>query len=350
MISMRYARNLAEGFGLVWNAGERPGRGLYESAVDALDGGHPLSGASDEHARSSSCSGAVLLLATAALAARIATRLRSNPRSCTASAFALVAFNYALVFWTLRGMEAGLALPDALVTGPSRSRCGPKTKAAAVLPSPRLVVSHARPGGPTAATSPSSISSSSAHVAWTIRAAPGSSELSRRSRCRWRRRSGRSSRSAPWYYGDPWPNTYYLKLGGVTLLTRLRRECRRWRSSASATCCRSCLRRCSCPRARMAGCPTSRRAPRRAGRRPGDVFRLRRRRRATPGSHGLHEPLSHDDCSAARAFLAAAGSSSSSSPRARTSAQFRFAALLLMTLAARLMLEIGLHAANAAWR
>jgi hypothetical protein len=26
-----------------------------------------------------------------------------------------------------------------------------------------------------------------------------------------------------WYYGDPWPNTFYLKLEGVTLLDRLRR-------------------------------------------------------------------------------------------------------------------------------
>ena len=52
-------------------------------------------------------SGAVLLLATAAVAARIAERVFRSAAVGTAT-FALVAFNYALVFWTLRGMEVGL--------------------------------------------------------------------------------------------------------------------------------------------------------------------------------------------------------------------------------------------------
>src|SRR5262245_15166709 len=107
MISMRFARNLAEGHGLVWNAGERvegytnPLWTLWMTAIHAA-------GASDERASLVvMISGALILLTTALIAARIAARIFESSEIATA-AFALVAFNYALSFWTLRGMEVGL--------------------------------------------------------------------------------------------------------------------------------------------------------------------------------------------------------------------------------------------------
>src|SRR5262245_58280998 len=79
MISMRYARNLAEGSGLVWNPGERvegitnPLWTLWMAAVHAA-------GACDEHASLVvMLSGVVLLVATALVAARIALRITDSP-------------------------------------------------------------------------------------------------------------------------------------------------------------------------------------------------------------------------------------------------------------------------------
>jgi hypothetical protein len=120
MISMRYARNLAAGAGLVWNAGETPVEGytnflwtLWMAAIHLL--GLPESKVS----LAMMLTGVAILIGNALLVERICRRVTS---AATAGAAPLVAmavtlFYYPLVFWTLRGMEVGaVALVfDALI-------------------------------------------------------------------------------------------------------------------------------------------------------------------------------------------------------------------------------------------
>jgi hypothetical protein len=109
MISMRYAKHLAQGHGLVWNIGDAPIEGftnlgwtLYLAALHLL----PLP--------ASKISLAVMLTSAAVLSAnifivwKIAAALLPESKHAPALAALVTAFYFPLVFWTLRGMEVGL--------------------------------------------------------------------------------------------------------------------------------------------------------------------------------------------------------------------------------------------------
>jgi hypothetical protein len=217
MLSMRYSRNLAEGNGLVWNPGERvegytnPLWTLWMAVTHAT-------GVSDAHpSLVVMLTGAALLLATATVSAWIAARLFQSSH-VTLATFAMVAFNYALVFWTLRGMEVGLlavlmtlalglmlsvetrAKAQRSITAPLLWLCltlalAEATRRDAFIPQLILLpyVAWAMPGRPRIIT----LSAITITLAATLGAQMGFSTS---------------------YYGDPWPNTYYLKLEGVTLV------------------------------------------------------------------------------------------------------------------------------------
>jgi hypothetical protein len=251
MISMRFARNLAEGYGLVWNPGDRvegftnPLWTLWMAAIH-------LAGVSDEHASLVvMVSGALLLLATAAVAARIAERAFQSSEVAVAT-FALVAFNYALVFWTLRGMEVGLlALLMTLALGLTLSV---EASAEANLPPEggshrRDIKPHRRDitrgfrlqaevapylaplfwlclvlalGETTRRDAAVIHLTVMAYLAWSMTGHARIVVLAALAATMVAALGAQLAFSA-WYYGDPWPNTYYLKLEGVTLLDRLRR-------------------------------------------------------------------------------------------------------------------------------
>jgi hypothetical protein len=109
MVSMRYARNMADGHGLVWNAGETPVEGytnllwtLWMSVVHAV--GISPAWTSLVVAASS----IPLLIAVAWIAGRIAGRLAEDSSGRPAvMALALVSLYYPLIFWALRGSEIG---------------------------------------------------------------------------------------------------------------------------------------------------------------------------------------------------------------------------------------------------
>jgi len=110
MISMRYARHLVEGLGLVWNPGEPPVEGftnplwtLVMAAVHLL----PL----PPHRLTLVVQGigAGILVALLVVVHRMAARLvppQASPLPLIA--MALVAFYWPLAYWTLEGMEVGL--------------------------------------------------------------------------------------------------------------------------------------------------------------------------------------------------------------------------------------------------
>jgi hypothetical protein len=120
MISMRYARNLANGAGLVWNAGEAPVEGytnfLWTLWMAAI---HSLALPPSKVSLAMMLTGVTILIGNGLLVERIcrvvtgATAAGWAPLAATAA----VLFHYPLVFWTLRGMEVGVValLLDALI-------------------------------------------------------------------------------------------------------------------------------------------------------------------------------------------------------------------------------------------
>ncbi len=107
MISMRYARNLAEGHGLVWNVGEEPIEGFTNLLwVLWMSVGHLLGLSEAKISLFIMLTGVCILLANGFVVAKIARRLSDAPWVPLA-VLAATLFDYPLVFWTLRGMEVG---------------------------------------------------------------------------------------------------------------------------------------------------------------------------------------------------------------------------------------------------
>lgn len=107
MISMRYARHLADGHGLVWNIGEPPIEGFTNLLwVLWMALAHKLGLSESKISLFIMLTGVAILLTTGLVASRIAKKLSSSPW-VPIVALAGTLFCYPLVFWTLRGMEVG---------------------------------------------------------------------------------------------------------------------------------------------------------------------------------------------------------------------------------------------------
>jgi peptidoglycan/LPS O-acetylase OafA/YrhL len=107
MISMRYARHLADGHGLVWNIGEPPIEGFTNLLwVLWMAAAHKLGLSESKISLFIMLSGVAILMTTGMLASRIAKKMSSAPW-VPLVALAATLFCYPLVFWTLRGMEVG---------------------------------------------------------------------------------------------------------------------------------------------------------------------------------------------------------------------------------------------------
>ena len=217
MVSMRYARNLAAGDGLVWNPGEVPVEGFTNPLWTLWMALLHLAGLPEEKVGLLvALTGAALLLVQLALIRRVASAV-SEPSGTTAdAAVILLALFYPMAFWSLRGMEVG-ALSCAVVGAVllalrlrERWTTGRAASLAALLAAiPLIRMDGALPAAIVAAFA----------VAW---AEPGR-----------RRRAAlvlggaivaslalqTAARLA--YYGDLLPNTYYLKMTGVPLAERL---------------------------------------------------------------------------------------------------------------------------------
>ena len=219
MISMRYSQNLAHGHGLKWNTTGSPVEGftnllwtLWMAFVHFLPG--------DDSKRSLyiSATGVLILMANVLVARAIARRLvPDSPRVALFSCW-LVALYYPVLYWTLRGMEVGaLALATALaVLLALRLADRPSARDQVLLAIVLVMAILIR----TDAIIPATLI-----VAWLI----------------WRARPDRrrltvllngSALAAGLviqlavsriYYGDWLPNTYYLKVTGIPLSTKLHR-------------------------------------------------------------------------------------------------------------------------------
>jgi hypothetical protein len=109
MISMRYARNLAQGHGLLWNIGQPPVEGytnfLWTLWMATL---HLLPLRESKISLLVLVSGAVILIANLVVVYRVAERVAPDARRVPTLAAWFTALYYPLIYWTLRGMEVGV--------------------------------------------------------------------------------------------------------------------------------------------------------------------------------------------------------------------------------------------------
>jgi hypothetical protein len=109
MISMRYAQQLADGNGLVWNAGQAPVEGYTNFLWTMWMAVLHLTGLPDKYvAVAVSLSTIPILLAILFLVRRVAEQVRPGDRFVSLASLWLTVTFYPLAYWTLRGMEVGL--------------------------------------------------------------------------------------------------------------------------------------------------------------------------------------------------------------------------------------------------
>ncbi len=114
MISMRYARYLASGDGLVWNLGDPPIEGFSNLGYTLLMAPGFLFGNTLFSRYLPICITIAGFVASTLLTAALTRQI--CPRSITAplAAGAMVALDFGLVFWTARGMEVSLVIAAIL--------------------------------------------------------------------------------------------------------------------------------------------------------------------------------------------------------------------------------------------
>ena len=219
MVSMRYARNLADGGGLVWNVGEERVEGytnlLWTLWMALL---HLVGVPEPKVALAVAATGVALLFATVLGTRAVVDAVGATRPTTAVVAMALVAGFYPLVYWTLRGLEVGLvaALLVLAIALCLRLRASPGgatlaalaallvaavlTRTDAAVPCV-LVAAYAFAVSPPSARRRTAVVLGGAILGTAI-----AHTLFRLA-----------------YYGEPLPNTYYLKLGGIDLGTRLER-------------------------------------------------------------------------------------------------------------------------------
>jgi arabinofuranosyltransferase len=218
MISMRYARNLAHGAGLAWNAGQQPVEGytnfLWTVWMSALH----LTGVSDAKASLLvMISGAVILVANLLVVRAVAETVAPGRRGAALVAMAATAAYYPLAYWTLRGMEVGLIalMCSAMALYALRLEREFDTRtlaklaavfAAGVLTRDDVVVPCAVVTAFVVIRCAGHRRAAVAVLGGSLAAAIGAHEAYRLA-----------------YYGSALPNTYELKLGGIPIGSRLSR-------------------------------------------------------------------------------------------------------------------------------
>jgi hypothetical protein len=109
MISMRYAKHLAQGHGLVWNIGEKPVEGFTNFGWTLLMGlVHLFPIPAAKISAAIMFISLTILLINIIVVHKIAEVLLPDSKYAPTLAALITAFYFPLVFWSLRGMEVGL--------------------------------------------------------------------------------------------------------------------------------------------------------------------------------------------------------------------------------------------------
>jgi hypothetical protein len=218
MISMRYARNLADGYGLRWNPGEPAVEGYSNLLWTLVMAGLHLLRLPDRWAALPvAITGIAILAGSIWMAARIADALVEE-RGSRAGVYAavLTATCYPVVFWTLRGMEVGLLALFTLLLVRATIDRGMRVSrrcAVAVLATAGLVLARDDGIVLVIAVCAAGVFAADRETRRVVSASVTALAVSTAAHLLWRRS----------YYGGWVPNTYYLKLTGAPLADRLSR-------------------------------------------------------------------------------------------------------------------------------
>jgi membrane protein YdbS with pleckstrin-like domain len=214
MISMQYAKNLAHGAGLVWNAGGDRVEGFSNPLwVFYMAFWHLFPIPSNEISLPIQISGAVLLFGNLIVVKKIADELMEGVLAPLLAVF-LTAFYFHLNNWSLQGMEVS-ALVLLLSAATLLALRSFKAKRFSVWPYALLTIGtlvRVDMVVPmvvlTAFLAWKDPARRKQHLSWglgLLAASVAMQTIARR-----------------WYYGDWLPNTYYLKVVGVPLIDRLK--------------------------------------------------------------------------------------------------------------------------------
>ncbi len=216
MISMQYARNLAGGYGLVWNAGDIPVEGisnplwtiymaifhLFPIPINWM--GLPIK-----------ITGAILLIANLFIIKKIVEHLTAPGSIVPLAAVILVAFYYPLNVWSLHGLEVGLLILITSAAVLMVIRCLQRGKfsiwlyillGVGTLVRIDMLALGLATWGFLVFFDPINRRK---HLIWGIFILAGF--MVGQTFLRWL------------YYGDILPNTYYLKMTGISPLLRIKR-------------------------------------------------------------------------------------------------------------------------------
>jgi hypothetical protein len=216
MISMRYARNLAHGYGLVWNAGTQPVEGytnplwvLYMAAIHLL----PL--APSKTSLLIQLTAAVLLAINLFFVREMALSVSNGSRPVALAAILLTASYLPINNWSLQGMEVSVLVLIVSVCvclalrsiHDGRFRASPYVLlAVSTLVRPDMVVPL---GGLVLFHIVTDSANRWRHLAWGVATLVAFVALQTAFRL--------------WYFGDILPNTYYLKMTGYPVILRISR-------------------------------------------------------------------------------------------------------------------------------
>ena len=219
MISMQYARNLAAGHGLVWNAGDVPVEGITNPLWTLWMALLHLTGVPEAKlGLLVALTGAAILLVQLPLVRRIGEEVSDGAAAVAEGAVILVALSYAMAFWSLRGMEVG-ALSCTVAWGALlvlRLRREWSSRRVAALAAVLALLPLIRMDGAVPAAVLAFFAVLEAPAGRRSRAAAALCGALAASLA-----AQTAARLA--YYGDLLPNTYYLKMSGVALLERIAR-------------------------------------------------------------------------------------------------------------------------------
>jgi hypothetical protein len=216
MVSMRYAQNVADGLGAVWNPGGERVEGytnpLWVAAMAAI---HLLPMSEAKTSLVVQIAAALLLAANLVYVRRTALAVSGGATAVGWAALTLTATYLPINFWSLQGMEVSLlvlimSVCTTLALQTLDTHVFPRRLyallAAGTLVRPDMVVPFV------------------AFLAFLVVCDP----VHRRRHLSWglallAATIGVQTLGRYWYYGDVLPNTYYLKMTGVDLAVRLAR-------------------------------------------------------------------------------------------------------------------------------
>lgn len=215
MISMQYARNLAKGNGLVWNAGGERVEGFSNPLwVFYMAFFHLFPIASSKISLALQISGAIVLGANLIVVWRIGSRYLEGYLAPLLAVF-LTAFYFHLNNWSLQGMEVGF-LALLLSASVLLALKNWEEKAFSIWPYLLLTIGtlvRIDMAVPlvllTASATWKDRGHRKQHLLWGLGLLAGSLIVQTTLRL--------------WYYGEWLPNTYYLKVVGVPLADRIQR-------------------------------------------------------------------------------------------------------------------------------